>query len=162
MNKLQHLRLTGYSGRVTPARAHGYELRLDGILILVVEDHADSRDVLRQFLESRGAKVLPAGDGIEALEILEARIPDIVLTDIRMPRMDGVQLAHRMKRHVRWARVPISALTAYNTPADLRTTLEAGFDGHMEKPINFDVLLTTVSRLVRRNRTRRRPPRRLR
>jgi CheY-like chemotaxis protein len=147
---------------VTPARAGRYEPRLDGILVLVVEDHADSRDILRQFLESLGAEVLLARDGIEALEILETRIPDIVLTDIRMPRMDGVQLAHRMKRHVRWARVPISAVTAYNTPADLRTTLEAGFDGHIEKPINFDVLLATVSRLVRRNRTRtrRRPPRR--
>jgi CheY-like chemotaxis protein len=131
-----------------------------GILVLVVEDHADSRNVLRQFLESLGGEVLLARDGIEALEILDTRIPDIVLTDIRMPQMDGVQLAHRMKRHVRWARVPITAVTAYNTPADLRRTLEAGFDGHIEKPINFAVLLTTVSRLVRRKRTRRRRPRR--
>jgi CheY-like chemotaxis protein len=145
---------------VTPARAGRYEPRLDGILVLVVEDHADSRNVLRQFLESLGAEVLLARDGIEALEILDTRIPDIVLTDIRMPQMDGVQLAHRMKRHVRWARVPITAVTAYNTPADLRRTLEAGFDGHIEKPINFAVLLTTVSRLVRRKRTRRRRPRR--
>jgi CheY-like chemotaxis protein len=145
---------------VTPVRAGGYEPRLDRILILVVEDHADSREVLRQFLESLGAEVLLAGDGIEALGILEARIPDIVLTDIRMPRMDGVQLAQRMQRDVRWARVPMIAVTAYNTPADLQTTLEAGFDGHVEKPINFDGLLTTVSRLMRRNRTRRRPPRR--
>jgi CheY-like chemotaxis protein len=145
---------------VTPARAGGYELRLDGTLILVVEDHADSRDVLRQFLESLGAKVLLAGDGIEALHILEAGVPDIVLTDIRMPRMDGVQLAYRMKRHVRWARVPITAVTAYNSPTDLRTTLEAGFDGHLEKPINFDVLLSTVTRLLGRQRTRRRRPRR--
>jgi CheY-like chemotaxis protein len=145
---------------VTPARADGYEPRLDRILILVVEDHADSRDVLRQFLESRGAKVLLAGDGIEALGILETRIPDIVLTDIRMPRMDGVQLAQRMKHDVRWARVPMIAVTAYNTLADLRTTLEAGFDRHVEKPITFDVLLTTASRLVRRNRAHRPRPRR--
>jgi CheY-like chemotaxis protein len=147
---------------VTPARAGRYEPRLDGILVLVVEDHADSRAVLRQFLESLGAEVLLAGDGIEALDILEARVPDIVLTDIRMPRMDGVQLAHRMKRHVRWARVPMIAVTAYNSPTDLQTTLEAGFDGHVEKPINFDVLLTTASRLVRQNRTHRRRPRRRR
>jgi two-component system CheB/CheR fusion protein len=76
-----------------------------------------------------------------------------------MPRMDGLQLAHQMKRHVQWARVPISAVTAYNTPADLRATLEAGFDGHLEKPINFDGLLNTVTRLVTRSRARRRPRR---
>jgi CheY-like chemotaxis protein len=126
----------------------------------VVEDHADSRAILRQFLESLGADVMLASDGIDALGLVAARIPDIVLTDIRMPRMDGVQLAQRVKRDVRWARVPMIAVTAYNSPADLRTTLEAGFDGHVEKPINFDVLLSTISRLVRRTRSRRRPPRR--
>jgi CheY-like chemotaxis protein len=157
---LTALRFTSYSEHVTPARVRGYGPRLDGLLILVVEDHADSREVLRQFLESLGAEVLLAQDGIDALERLESRIPDVVLTDIRMPRMDGVQLALRMKHHVRWARVPMIAVTAYNTPADWRTTLEAGFDGHLEKPLNFDVLLSTVSRLARRNRTRSRPPRR--
>ena len=89
---------------MTPARAGGYEPRFDRLLILMAEDHADSREVLRQFLESLGAEVLLAGDGIEALGILEARAPDIVLADIRMPQMDGLQLAQRMKRDVRWAR----------------------------------------------------------
>jgi CheY-like chemotaxis protein len=141
---------------VSPAHARRYERPLEGILILVVEDHADSAEFLREFLESRGAKVRLAGDGIEALKSLKSRIPDIVLTDIRMPRMDGVQLAHQMKRHVQWARVPISAVTAYNSPADLRATLEAGFDGHLEKPINVDGLLNTVTRLVMRSRARHR------
>jgi CheY-like chemotaxis protein len=144
---------------VTPARAGGYEPRFDRLLILVAEDHADSREVLRQCLESLGAEVLLAGDGIEALGILEARAPDIVLADIRMPGMDGLQLAQRMKRDVRWARVPLVAVTAYNEPADLRATLEAGFDGHVEKPVNFDVLLPTIARLVTSNRPRRRPRR---
>jgi CheY-like chemotaxis protein len=154
----------GHSGsrakRVTLARASGSEPSLDGISILVVEDHADSRELLRQFFRSRGAELLLAGDGTEALEALRARIPDIVLTDIRMPRMDGMQLARRMKRDLRWARVPLVAVTAYNTPTDLRKTLEVGFDGHVEKPINFDGLLATVSRLVARRRTRRPSPRR--
>jgi CheY-like chemotaxis protein len=144
---------------VTPARAGGYEPRFDRLLILVAEDHTDSREVLRQFLESLGAEVLLAGDGIEALGILEARAPDIVLADIRMPGMGGLQLAQRMKRDVRWARVPLVAVTAYNEPADLRATLEAGFDGHVEKPVNFDVLLPTIARLVTSNRPRRRPRR---
>ena len=128
-------------------------------MVLVVEDHADSRDLLRRLLESVGAEVLLACDGLEAIGILEDRKPDIVLTDIRMPRMDGVQLAQRIKNDLRWTRMPMIAVTAYNTPADLRKTLEAGFDSHLEKPINFDVLLTTVRRLVRRNRTRPRRPR---
>jgi CheY-like chemotaxis protein len=144
---------------VSPARAGRYERSLEGVLILVVEDHTDSAELLRQLLESHGAEVLLAGDGIEALKNLERRIPDIVLTDIRMPRMDGLQLAHQIKRHALWARVPISAVTAYNTPADLRATLEAGFDGHLEKPINVDGLLNMVTRLVTRSRARHRPRR---
>ena len=124
------------------------------MLILVVEDHADSRELLRRLLESAGAEVLPARDGIEAIGILERRTPDIVLTDIRMPRMDGVQLAERIKNDLRWARIPMIAVTAYNTADDLRKTLEAGFDGHLEKPINLDALLTTVRRLLRPKRTR--------
>src|SRR5215831_13214269 len=125
------------------ARTAQYQPRLDRVLILVVEDHADSRELLHRFLESVGAQVLPARDGIEAMGILEAHTPDIVLSDIRMPRMDGVQLAQRVKNDPRWARIPMIAVTAYNTAADLRQTFEAGFDGHLEKPFNFDVLLTT-------------------
>ena len=142
--------------------------RLDGLRLLVVEDHVDSRAVLRQLLSSLGATVDEAGDGREALEVLAAprRLPDLVLCDLRMPRMDGFALAKRMRRDLRWRRVPMVAVTALTAPGDYDRTLEAGFSAHIEKPINFDLLLSTIRRLLppppakppahrRRNRPRR-------
>jgi CheY-like chemotaxis protein len=124
--------------------------RLDGFRLLVVEDHADSRAVLRQLLSSLGAKVDEAGDGREALEVLAAprRQPDLILCDLRMPRMDGFALAKRVRRELRWRRVPLVAVTALTAPGDYDRTLEAGFSAHLEKPINFDLLLSTIRRLL--------------
>jgi CheY-like chemotaxis protein len=124
--------------------------RLDGLRLLVVEDHADSRAVLRQLLSALGATVDEAGDGREALEVLAAprRQPDLILCDLRMPRMDGFALARRVRRDLRWRRVPMVAVTALTAPGDYDRTLEAGFSAHLEKPINFDLLLSTIRRLL--------------
>jgi CheY-like chemotaxis protein len=140
--------------------------RLDGVRLLVVEDHADSRAVLRQLLSSLGATVDEAGDGREALDVLSTprRRPDLILCDLRMPRMDGFALAQRLRRDLRWRRVPLVAVTALTTPGDYDRTLEAGFSAHIEKPINLDLLLSTIRRLLpapsrppaRRRRQRRR------
>jgi CheY-like chemotaxis protein len=124
--------------------------RLDGLRLLVVEDHADSRAVLRQLLATLGATVDEAGDGREALEVLATprRRPDLILCDLRMPRMDGFALADRLRRDLRWRRVPIVAVTALTTPGDRDRTREAGFSAHIEKPINLDMLLATIRRLL--------------
>ncbi|HEV8310493.1 MAG TPA: response regulator [Methylomirabilota bacterium] len=135
-------------------RSRRSEPRLDGLRILVVEDHVDSRDALRQMLAAQGAEVLVASDGQEALAGLEATIPDLILSDLRMPRIDGLELATRVRHDVRWARIPLIAVTAYNSPADLRATLEAGFDAHVEKPVDFDLLTATVQRVLRGGRRR--------
>jgi CheY-like chemotaxis protein len=138
--------------------------RLDGLRLLVVEDHADSRAVLQQLLSALGATVDEAGDGREALEVLETprHKPDLILCDLRMPRMDGFALAKRVRRDLRWRRVPIVAVTALTAPGDYDRTLEAGFSAHIEKPINFDLLLSTIRRLLPaparpRGHARRRP-----
>jgi CheY-like chemotaxis protein len=125
------------------------EPRLRGVVILVAEDHQDSRDLLRQLLESFGAKVLVASDGEDALRILAAVLPDVILSDIRMPRMDGLQLAHRVKGDRRWARVPIIAVTAHIGPANLQALRQAGFAGHIQKPVDLDALTTTIARALR-------------
>jgi CheY-like chemotaxis protein len=98
--------------------------RLDGLRLLVVEDHADSRAVLRQLLSTLGATVDEASDGREALE------------------------TKRLRRDLRWRRVPMVAVTALIAPGDYDRTLEAGFSAHIEKPINFDLLLSTIRRLL--------------
>jgi CheY-like chemotaxis protein len=136
--------------------------RLDGLRLLVVEDHGDSRAVLRQLLSALGATVDEAGDGREALEVLATprRKPDLILCDLRMPRMDGFALAKRLRRDLRWRRVPLVAVTALTAPGDYDRTLEAGFSAHIEKPINFDLLLSTIRRLLPQPSKRRDPGRR--
>jgi CheY-like chemotaxis protein len=118
--------------------------------LLVVEDHADSRAILRQFLSALGATVDEAGDGREALAVLAAprRRPHLILCDLRMPRMDGFALAERLRRDLRWRRVPLVAVTALTAPGDYDRTLEAGFSAHIDKPINLDLLVSTIRRLL--------------
>jgi two-component system CheB/CheR fusion protein len=127
-----------------------------GLTVLIVEDHADSADTLRQALEAEGARTRVAVDGMDALNQLSRVVPDMVLSDLRMPRLDGLQLANRIRQDVRWAHLPVVALTAYNAPADLQATLSAGFDAHLAKPIDFDVLTATMRRILEARRVRRR------
>jgi CheY-like chemotaxis protein len=124
--------------------------RLDGLHLLVVEDHADSRAILRQLLSALGATVDEAGDGREALALLAAprRRPHLILCDLRMPRMDGFALAERLREDVRWRRVPMIAVTALTAPGDRARALEAGFSAHIAKPINLDLLVSTIRRLL--------------
>ncbi|MGH7264797.1 MAG: response regulator [Candidatus Rokuibacteriota bacterium] len=126
------------------------------LTVLIVEDHADSADALRQALEAEGARAWVAVDGVDALDHLSRGLPDLILSDLRMPRLDGLQLAARIRQDVRWAHLPVVALTAYNAPADLHATLAAGFDGHLAKPIDFDTLTATMRRILEARRGRRR------
>jgi CheY-like chemotaxis protein len=129
-----------------------------GLDVLIVEDHADSADALRQALEAEGARAWLAVDGLEALERLARGVPDVVLSDVRMPRLDGLGLVARIRRDARWGHLAVVALTAYNTPDDVRATRDAGFDGHVTKPVDFDLLTGTVRRaLATRQAARPRP-----
>jgi CheY-like chemotaxis protein len=143
---------------------------LAGRRLLVVEDHDDSRDALRLLLESLGAQVLPVESGPRALELLaRTALPDLILADIRMPGMDGLELAHALGENLRWRRIPRIAVTAGTSMAEIHATLEAGYAGHLGKPIDPDVLLVTLLRVLdeaevadERRAARRRPPRRIR
>jgi CheY-like chemotaxis protein len=128
---------------------------LAGARILVVEDHDDSRDALRLLLEGVGAAVVVAESGARALALLdEMAVFDLVLADIRMPGMSGLQLARRVRQDPRWAGIPLVAITAGTTMDDLLATLEAGFQAHLSKPVEPDVLEFTL----RRSLAGRQPP----
>jgi CheY-like chemotaxis protein len=141
------------------------EARLDGVRILVVEDHVHSREALRLLLEYQGAEVVEAPDGHAALDelALGARLPDLILLDILMPGLSGLEVADRVRHDLRWTRIPLVAVTALGTQADFRDTLAAGFDAHIVKPIDHDVLMAAITRLLavgrpRRSRRHRTPP----
>jgi CheY-like chemotaxis protein len=124
---------------------------LGGLTILVVEDHPDSRDALRQVLLSAGAEVVEAANGARALDLLATVRPDVILCDLLMPHVDGFDFMRRFRGG--WPRtpVPVVAVTALGEGvAILRETLAAGFDGHLAKPFGFDAVISTVARVAGR------------
>lgn len=88
--------------------------------------------------------------------MLETRTPDLILADIRMPGLDGLAFARRVKTDTRWAHVPMIALTALGSRDDLRATWEAGFAAHVTKPIDWDTVLSIIERVLPSARPR--PP----
>jgi CheY-like chemotaxis protein len=137
-------------------------LPLHGVSILLVEDHADAREAIRQLLEHLGgARVVTAADGGAALLWLDEQetLPEVVLCDLRMPGMDGFEFLEQVRADRRLSEVPVIALTALAGPGDYHRTFEAGFSAHIEKPIRTNVLLSTVQRILveaRRHRALRR------
>lgn len=122
--------------------------RFEGVTILVVEDHEDSRDAMRQFLESIGATVLLGRDGREGFDVLASNAPDVTLCDLRMPGVDGYMLMERVRADTRLARAKIVAVSAFGEPADIQRTWASGFDGHLVKPVDHELLVATVQRIL--------------
>ncbi len=108
--------------------------------ILIVEDNAATRELLMDFLEGDGHSVLEAGTGVEALTVVAAARPDLILLDLRLPDAHGFDLARRLREDPRTASVPILALTAY--PADQAPTglAGSGCTGYLTKPISRELL----------------------
>jgi CheY-like chemotaxis protein len=127
-----------------PARSPEW---LHGIRILIVEDGADSRELLRQIVTSFGATVRVAEEGHEALAIAAVWTPDLILADLRMPRMDGFTLLSRLRDDPRLCESRVVAVSALATGADLKRTWLAGFDGHVAKPIDYDMVAELIERV---------------
>lgn len=108
------------------------------LTILLVDDYADSRFVLRKFLESEGYKVLEAVNGREAVEMAQSICPDLILLDLNMPVLDGLTAAEMIRTSAQDCRdVPIIAITGFDTYGMREAALEAGCNGYISKPIDF-------------------------
>jgi|SRR5579872_873832 CheY-like chemotaxis protein len=118
--------------------------------VLVAEDNPINRELLRELLEARGHCVSEACNGREALDALEAALPDILLLDIGMPVMDGYAVAEKVRENPRLAGLPILGITAYAMQGDKEKILSAGFDGYLSKPINAKSLDEEISRLLKK------------
>jgi PAS domain S-box-containing protein len=120
---------------------------LDNIRVLIIEDEPDSREFLKRLLESQGATVLVAASACEALEVIRDDPPQLLLSDIGLPDMDGYELIRRIRGndHGPMSAVPAIALTAYARAEDRARALRAGYQAHLAKPVESGELLMTIA-----------------
>ena len=118
--------------------------------ILVVEDEDDIRELLRYNLEQEGYAVEEAADGAEALSRIQRRVPDLVLLDLMLPRMSGLELCRRMRANRETARLPIIVVTAKGAEVDRVLGLEMGADDYVVKPFSLREVVARVKALLRR------------
>jgi two-component system, cell cycle response regulator len=117
--------------------------------ILVVDDHEDNVELLRARLEARGYEVLGANDGVTALEAAEKFKPDLILLDVMMPKMDGMEVVRRLKANKDLPFIPVIMQTALDTTQNKVEGLDAGADDYITKPINFAELEAHVKAMLR-------------
>jgi len=117
-------------------------------LILIVEDNEKNMKLARDVLQARGYQTVEAVTGEDGVRLALERKPDLVLMDIQLPGIDGVEAFRRIRADPGTARIPIVALTASVTPTDRSEIVAAGFDAFLGKPINLKEFLATVQRLA--------------
>ena len=116
--------------------------------ILVVDDDSDLRDVVSYILRRKGHAVTTAADGLAALEVIETAPPELVILDISMPKLDGLETCRRIRES---STVPIIMLTVRGSESDIVRSLALGADDHITKPFNHQELLARVEAVARRS-----------
>ena len=124
--------------------------QLENVDVLVVDDDAETREVLKVALGFEGARVTTAPSVADAVAAIEARWPDVLVSDIGMPGEDGYDLIRRVRRleAARGRRIPAIALTAYAAAEDRRRTLQAGYDSHLAKPVEASAFAPLIASLL--------------
>lgn len=113
--------------------------------ILLAEDHEDSAHMIAEYLQTRGFRVITAKNGEEALVLAQNRRPHLILMDIHMPRLDGLQAIRQMRTNPELTMTPIIALTALAMPGDRERCLAAGATTYLSKPVRFKELLRAIA-----------------
>jgi PAS domain S-box-containing protein len=131
-------RSDGYRARETPAQRR----------VLIVDDNRDSADSLALLLEITNNETYMAHDGVSALEAIEQHRPEVVLLDIGLPKLDGHEVCRRVREQPWGKSIVIIALTGWGQEDDRRKSHEAGFNGHLVKPVDYDQLLALLSDLT--------------
>jgi CheY-like chemotaxis protein len=116
--------------------------------IMVVEDHADSRQMLKTLLGMKGYGVIEAEDGQAAVALLEIERPDLILMDLQLPKLHGFALTRHVRLHPALALVPIIIVSGHDPLHHRPLALAAGCDEYFLKPIDFDLLERTLVRLL--------------
>jgi two-component system cell cycle response regulator DivK len=113
-------------------------------LILVVEDNEKNLKLFRDVLRANGFRTVEATSGGQALELAARHDPDLVLMDIQLPDLDGVEALRRLRGDARTASIPVVAVTALAMRGDRKRFLDAGFDGYLSKPVDISELVGAV------------------
>jgi two-component system cell cycle response regulator DivK len=121
----------------------------DNKLVLLVEDNELNRDMMTRRLRRAGLEVVTAGNGQQALNIMRADQPDVVLMDMNLPILDGWTASRQAKADESICHLPIIALTAHAMESDRLNALEAGCDDFATKPVDFPGLLIKIEKLTR-------------
>ena len=120
--------------------------------ILCVEDNPQNMRLVRKILKHEGYEVLEAEDGASGLAIAEAEKPDLILMDINLPDIDGLEVTKRIKAQAHLAYIPIVALTANAMYGDEERCMAAGCDGYIAKPVSKDKLLSSIETYLSREK----------
>ena len=112
--------------------------------ILIVEDNDTDVRLLNDILESRGYNILQTDEGLEAIDLAVVNLPDLILLDIQLPDISGLEVARRLKGDERSRRIPIIAVTAFAMAWHEREALDSGCDAYIAKPISIFSFLRTV------------------
>ena len=126
------------------------ELKMPKITILAVEDDADILNLLAYNLQTAGFDVLTAGDGYEALNKAKQNLPDLVVLDIMIPDMDGLEVCKELKRNAETRNIPVIMLTARGEEVDRIVGLEIGADDYVVKPFSPRELILRIRSILRR------------
>lgn len=124
--------------------------------ILIIEDNENNMYLMRFMLEKSGCQVLEAWTGEEGVVIAEREIPDMILMDVQLPGIDGLETTRRIREIGSCSRIPIIAVTSYAMAGDRERALEAGCTGYIEKPINPETFMIEVTTYLKDNEKNRR------
>ena len=118
-------------------------------LVLVVDDNEQNLELILAYLEDVDCQTISAANGIEALDIVRKKLPDLVLLDVMMPKISGFEVCRRMKNDPQTADIPIIMVTALNELADIEKAINSGTDDFLSKPVNKWELITRVKTMLK-------------
>jgi CheY-like chemotaxis protein len=119
---------------------------MTGACVLIAEDNAKNMKLVGDVLEAKGYRTLRATTGERAVELANEQLPDVILMDVQLPGIDGIEALCRLRNNNRTASIPVIALTAQAMQGDRERFLAAGFDDYISKPINIVDFVSVVQR----------------
>jgi len=120
--------------------------------ILIVEDNPPNMRLIEMVLRSKGYTLLKATDGDEALEVVFREQPDLIIMDIQLPKLSGLEVTRRLRQTPEFSHTPIIAITAYAMKGDKEKVIESGCDAYMSKPIDTRELPRLIAKMLRHTR----------